>query len=281
MADKEKTLKWREVTIGGVSGILLGTAGTMFAGNLNDQNVENEDELNAEDNPDETQDTQEQAPQATGPTPYIPNNGEVATSVNDDMSFGEAFAAARDEIGAGGYFVWHGNVYGTYYANEWNSMSETQQYQFSTGSSHAPHSYANNTTHVSSSHDTTNDTVEPAKPQEDDTDDFKILGVEHVDVDNDGEQDSIVGVASVSGQAVYFVDVDGEDDEFEIMMSDVNANGKIDDDEMVDISSEHIHVSDFEQIAQAESPQAAVDEYYASNEDLPDYVNDADPVDLA
>ena len=48
---------------------------------------------------------------------------EVATSVDDSMSFNEAFAAARQEIGAGGLFIWQGHTYGTYYADEWNAMS--------------------------------------------------------------------------------------------------------------------------------------------------------------
>ena len=55
---------------------------------------------------------------------------DVASGVNDSMSFGEAFAAARHELGAGGLFVWHGNTYGTYYANEWNDMTPEQHDQY-------------------------------------------------------------------------------------------------------------------------------------------------------
>ena len=55
---------------------------------------------------------------------------EVATGVNDSMSFNQAFAAARQEVGPGGLFVWHGHTYGTYYANEWNSMSAEEQNQY-------------------------------------------------------------------------------------------------------------------------------------------------------
>ncbi len=49
---------------------------------------------------------------------------DIAGNVNDNMSFAEAFAAARNEVGAGGIFYWHGKPYGTYYESEWNSMSE-------------------------------------------------------------------------------------------------------------------------------------------------------------
>lgn len=47
-------------------------------------------------------------------------------TVNDDMSFEEAFAAAREEVGAGGIFVWHGEAYNTFYAEE---IGTTDQYQ--------------------------------------------------------------------------------------------------------------------------------------------------------
>lgn len=55
---------------------------------------------------------------------------DVATGVDDSMSFSQAFAAARHEVGPGGLFVWHGNTYGTYYANEWNAMSPEEHDQY-------------------------------------------------------------------------------------------------------------------------------------------------------
>ncbi len=41
-----------------------------------------------------------------------------AHNVNDSMSFDEAFASARGELGAGGVFEWRGQLYGTFYATE-------------------------------------------------------------------------------------------------------------------------------------------------------------------
>jgi hypothetical protein len=55
----------------------------------------------------------------------------IATGVNDDMSFSEAFAAARTEVGPGGVFEWRGGVYGTYYANEWAGFSDDYKQHFS------------------------------------------------------------------------------------------------------------------------------------------------------
>lgn len=48
----------------------------------------------------------------------------VATSVTDDMTPAEAFAAARQEVGPGGIYYYHGHAQGTYYESEWNSMSD-------------------------------------------------------------------------------------------------------------------------------------------------------------
>jgi hypothetical protein len=58
-------------------------------------------------------------------------NVPMAGNVTDDMSFSQAFAAAREEVGPGGVFQWHGNTYGTYYANEWQALSPEYQQAFS------------------------------------------------------------------------------------------------------------------------------------------------------
>lgn len=47
----------------------------------------------------------------------------VALNVNDSMSFSEAFATAREEVGAGGVFLWNDQMYGTYYETESASMT--------------------------------------------------------------------------------------------------------------------------------------------------------------
>lgn len=57
----------------------------------------------------------------------VDTDAGVATGVDDDMSFSEAFAEARAELGPGGVFEWHGRLYNTYYANEWNAMTPEQR----------------------------------------------------------------------------------------------------------------------------------------------------------
>ncbi len=63
----------------------------------------------------------------------MPNGDSLVSlaSVNTSgMSFGEAFAAARAEVGPNGVFEWNGGYYGTYYENEWADMSDEFKREF-------------------------------------------------------------------------------------------------------------------------------------------------------
>lgn len=50
--------------------------------------------------------------------------------VEEDMTFDEAFATARDVVGPGGVFSWHGGIYSTYTVAEWDAMSDAQQMEY-------------------------------------------------------------------------------------------------------------------------------------------------------
>lgn len=67
----------------------------------------------------------------------IHDQAPFAENVTDDMSFNDAFAIARHEVGPGGVFEWHGKLYNTYYENEWNSMDSSEIEQFTQSVSHA------------------------------------------------------------------------------------------------------------------------------------------------
>ena len=55
-----------------------------------------------------------------------------AEDIADDMSFAEAFKAAREETGPGGFFEWRGHTYNTYTAEEWEDLGEEGQANFAT-----------------------------------------------------------------------------------------------------------------------------------------------------
>lgn len=284
---KEKTTKdgtkWQEVTIGGVTGIALGVGSTLLMGSASSHEEMTEESV-------ESTETETQEPVDNG-------YAQMASSVNDEMSFNEAFAAARAEVGPGGVFEWHGGIYGTYYASEWNAMDSAARDEFySTVPWHSAshHHTAHNTTHGTTNnhaesvtigedgHDEIGGVSDGTNDGEDETADIEIIGVEHANLD--GEHDSIIGAASVNGQAVYFVDIDGTDDRFDVMISDLNGDSNIDENEVVDITDQNMSVSHFEQLAHANSGSGSgddnLDEMYANNDTLPDYVNDADPGNL-
>lgn len=60
----------------------------------------------------------------------IHTDAPFADGINDLMSFGEAFKAARLEVGAGGIFEWKGNLYNTYYKEEWDTMDKSEKAEF-------------------------------------------------------------------------------------------------------------------------------------------------------
>lgn len=78
------------------------------------------------------------------PQPPVPGNGpvpvaggklhlaavSVAGEVHNDRPFGEAFAAARNEIGPGGVFVWKGSLFNTFTKEEWQDLSLQQRHEF-------------------------------------------------------------------------------------------------------------------------------------------------------
>ena len=221
---------WKYVLIGGVPGIMLGSGGTVVAENVAEK-------VNDEEIPDESGTTVEE---------LTPANVPVA-NVSDDMSFGEAFAAARAEVGAGGVFMWHGNLYNTYVAEEWDAMSAEERTQF------ADRVYGTNNGDLSSG-----------------ADDVDAVGVddEGVSIDEigiveteDGDQ-MIVAVGSVGGEQVAFADMDC-DGCIDVI---VDSHGQ-------EITGVEVTVDQLCELAMNNESYPTADDMYAG---LPDYMNDAD-----
>lgn len=286
------TIGWKEVTIGGITGIALGGASAYAASSVSDS---------AEAEPDTD--------------PASPSTADGLSPVAEDMSFDEAFAAAREAYGPGATFEWHGQVYGTYYATEWNAMTPQQQQAFTqsaggtsssdTGATHTGQPYvAHHEPHsdqpsvTPTNHTPGNDTHDdepPVEPQ------VEIIGFEETTYD-DGTTANY-GYANVEGSTVMFVDFDGQDDRFDAMVVDYNENGRIDDGEITDISDANISVSQFRADAEAVGapvitadsntyttdapveeepvvPQSSSD-YLIETNSMPDYMNEVDPGTLA
>ena len=107
-------------------------------------------------------------------------------------------------------------------------------------------------------------TPEPPTP-EPTTPEVEVLSYDRV-TNEDGSQMDIA-VVSVNGNEVGVLDVD-LDGEADVLMCDLNGNGMIEDNEVQYVTGEGIAMQDFQD-------GAGFNPLYAQN-DLPDYVNDAD-----
>lgn len=267
---------WKRVVVGGVAGILFGTVGAVGA-TAAYHHFANNDEPTPEPTPE------------PAPVPddghYTMENGLQVAEVSDSMSFNEAFAAARAEVGAGGVFVWRGGVYGTYYETEWNNMSAAERHEFAQLSQPAIEQEApiHHHTHHHDHPDVVYHDPEVRVHNINDVamgdDDVQIVGVEEVTL-ADGST-ATMAQATVDGHDVYMVDVD-QDGVFDVAAIDNNNNGQLDDGEMMDISSQRVTMDGAAATPTADVSDGSVDDGMLTDTALPgiddnavpDYTND-------
>lgn len=243
---------WKPVTIGGVTGILMG-AGTMFAV----QSMTSDDD------------------NAVVPSA---NNGLKVAHVSDQLSFRHAFEAARTEVGPGGVFTWRGHIYNTYTEAEWKQMSHDERNLFAArvkpevspadidtrqvaqeaeaqeaeAQDEDMSVVAENTTKqvdtddvrvaepeipdhdVAVHHDTHDASSTPASWNDltSDDNDVRIVGFKEVEV---GRGRSVtMQELDVNGQRVAVIDVDKDGDP-DLAMTDLNHNHQMDEGEVIDL----------------------------------------------
>ena len=164
---------------------------------------------------------------------WADNTMAVATTVSDDMSFSEAFSAARAEVGAGGAFEWNGNVYSTYYAEEWNSMSTEEIAEYNSHFNWG----ADSVDEPANSHNEENlaeeyqaDDIIESEPE------VEFLGVEQLSIN--------VGGVAIDDQEVFMIDIDN-DGVFDVAIADIDGNEELSAEEIVDITEDNLTVDDF------------------------------------
>lgn len=231
--------------------------------------------------------------------------------VDESLSFADAFAQARAEVGPGGVFHWHGGVFNTYTEAEWDSMPASDRSDFAQHVAPEVHHHtpqndmAQNDTHKQDPESLPNEDEdniivepepEPENPEgetipvnngggEEPTYDVHFLGVQTTE-NEDGSQMN-VGYAVIDNENVAFVDMDG-DEMFDVRISDDNQNGEIDREEVIDVSDRELSVGDFADLAIAQgnsedgsfNPDPSVEPQDDLAQDTPDYVNDADVSDV-
>ena len=108
----KKSSDWKRAAVGAGMGVILGGV-TSFAITSAGAHTSDSDEIS--DNMSNLL--------ADGEIPF-------ASNISDDMSFNEAFEAAREEVGPAGAFEWRGNIYSTYTVGEWNEMTPEQKDEY-------------------------------------------------------------------------------------------------------------------------------------------------------
>lgn len=194
-------------------------------------------------------------------------HGVHIAHVDNSLTFAEAFADARNQVGAGGVFSHNGQMYNTYYKNEWNAMTSDQKQEYYASVdmeaampkddmlSHPTAEPIHETSFapVDTSHHPTGDEV-------------YVLGVGSATIEG---QEVYVAQLSIGGEDVVLLDID-KDGTFDYAAADANHDGSVSQDEVIDVSQHHITVVSMQEAAQPD-PQV-----FAEDLNMPDYTNDAD-----
>ncbi|QMW00210.1 hypothetical protein [Spirosoma foliorum] len=139
----------------------------------------------------------------------LPADIDVAGKTTDSMTFEQAFETAREEVGMGGVFSWHGHWYNTFEKEEWSDLSLTQRQEYTemiTGEHLPVKPYAQPVTHIPGTTTTQEPTSEPTII-EGHLNGQRIMGL---DFDHDGIIDTMV-LDGADGNTYRVVDATGDD----------------------------------------------------------------------
>lgn len=282
MTDKNRHNEKSSTAAAAAGGFAAGAAGSLAANAIPKIHVEivaeHEAETSAASLPEEISivaTAESPEPDAT----ILANDEGIRFAHVDADNFGDAFAQARAQVGPGGAFEYNGKIYSTYIAEEWDAMSAEErsdyQHQVFTDAPvhhHTPMQQSNTTVHSTSSA-TTGEIPANAEMISDEphNNPIEVIGVETVEDDNGKIMN--VAVVEIEGEQALLVDLDN-DGVIDVMLCDENNDGEIDSSEITDVSEAGIEIVDLMQ-----SQAASEGNYlYASNDDMPDYMNDADSV---
>ena len=278
---------WKKVAVSGAAGILLG-ASAMYATDAFAANTE------------ETPDTKPEGENPSQDAAATNDNASIKVAEShDEQSFKEAFDAARAEVGPGGAFHWHGNIYSTYTEDEWNNMTDAEKNDYAQAvkpevraeeMNAAPHQTEDVAVVSHSSHADQDVSVAHNDANLHQASDVQVADDQNADVHlvNAGEVQladgsmATVGVFDVDGQEVSVVDFD-QDGNPDVAICDANGNGSIDVGEAVDLHTGQVITpsgSDFADAGVDDSADSNLQTASLENPDvapdMPDYMSDAD-----
>jgi len=210
---KKGITPWKLVTLGGVSGVLMG-AGSLYTGQIVAKELESGSKENSS-----FSDTTE--------------NGLKVADVDQGMSFGQAFAAARAEVGPGGVFHWHGGIYNTYTEAEWNAMTVEQKNDFAQQvkpeiSANEVPTPTDGNTHIIVEHHVYHH-VDHSANEVHANEDVQVASQQSSESDSDVH---IVGYGEVQGHAAVGLDMNG-DGQADVAIIDVDDSGDVSNPDVV------------------------------------------------
>lgn len=243
--EPKKTSKWKKAA--GMAGI--GAAG--IAGGIGLSAMASGDDVEA------AKQAAEEAANADKGNMVKPVGNVKVAEVNDEMSFSEAFASARKQVGAGGVFEWRGKQYGTYYKTEWDSMSQAEKDRYAANVFGTSSSKSSSTPEQEQlQHDISPENLADNSQSPVSGEDVKgeLVGVQTV-TDENGNPMTIVA-AKINGHNSVFVDAD-VDGYVDVASMDANNNGELEDDEIVTLAKGAMPVSAL--INELDEPQPVAD----------------------
>lgn len=193
----------------------------------------------------------------------VPAGNVKVAEVSDDMSFDEAFASARKQVGAGGVFEWRGKLYGTYYKNEWDAMSQADKDQYAANVFATPQAKVHNeniqepprkdmpedadaeqNTNVQKVSDQSDNQQDMAEAGSGEGGRYNIQQVYGATIvtDDDGNPMTMVG-AKVNGHNAILCDIN-QDDKIDSMAIDANDDDQITEDEIIPVPQGSVLVSE-------------------------------------
>ena len=246
---KKEGSAWKHVTLGGVSGILMG-AGLLYAGQAVAQNV------NSEEKPEET-------PEEKPEDVVAPEQGETSHTLENGLKV----------------FHWHGGIYNTYSADEWNSMTVDQKHDFAeqVQPEVRPDELSTPTdadTHVVVVHHVYEHAPAPEVHQAADTSaDVQVVDQQTAQSSDQDADVHIVGYGEVEGHVAVGLDTNN-DGQADVAIIDVDDSGNLSDpDVVVDANG---NMATYGQIVNDQDPNLTASmENPDVAPDMPDYMNDA------
>lgn len=222
--------------------------------------------------------------ESNSPAMLINPSLKVATDINDNDTFANAFAEARNQVGTPGVFEWRGNLYSTYTVGEWNNLGAKGRSDYAANFNWDYIDHSNSPVYASAGYDDDQADIpvmsdeelynaRTTQPYMVQNEDIPVMSDEELYDLNGYSQDDIadvelidtmpevevLGIAydeetganatslSVDGNEVVLIDVDGNLS-YDKMIVDENGDGKISEDEVHDISELNMTLYDVDEL---------------------------------